>query len=46
MYSFYNGEVPKHFDNYYSDIAAVHKLYTSWRVYPGCPKSKAHTQSS
>ena len=25
MYSFYNGGLPNHFDNYYAEIASVHK---------------------
>ena len=25
MYSFYNGGLPNHFDNYFSEIASVHK---------------------
>jgi len=25
MYSFYNGELPNHFDNYFAEIASVHK---------------------
>ena len=25
MYSFYNGGLPNHFDNYFAEIASVHK---------------------
>jgi len=28
MYSFYNGGLPNHFDNYYAEIASVHKYQT------------------
>ena len=28
MYSFYNGGLPNHFDNYFSEIASVHKYQT------------------
>jgi len=28
MYSFDNGELPNHFDNYFPDIASVHKYHT------------------
>ena len=32
MYSFYNGELPNHFDNYFAEIASVHK-YQKRRAY-------------
>jgi len=28
MYSFYNGRLPNHFDNYFAEIASVHKYQT------------------
>jgi len=28
MYSFYNGGLPNHFDNYFAEIASVHKYQT------------------
>jgi len=28
MYSFYNGGLPNHFDNYFSEIASVHQYQT------------------
>jgi len=28
MYSFDNGQLPNHFDNYFSEIASVHKCQT------------------
>jgi len=28
MYSFYNGGFPNHFDNYFAEIASVHKYQT------------------
>jgi len=28
IYSFYNGSLPNHFDNYFSEIASVHKYQT------------------
>jgi len=28
MYSFYNGGLPNHFDNYFTEIASVHKYQT------------------
>jgi len=28
MYSFYNGALPNHFDNYFAEIASVHKYQT------------------
>jgi len=29
MYSFYNGGLPNHFDNYFAEIASVHKYQTN-----------------
>jgi len=28
LYSFYNGGLPNHFDNYFAEIASVHKYQT------------------
>jgi len=28
MYSFHNGGLPNHFDNYFAEIASVHKYQT------------------